>query len=427
MKTSDFFKPASEQRLKKGLEKGYSCTKCGLYSQVHSPRMQPYGKFKKGIMNIGEAPGETEDRRGRQWQGKMGSSVLRPMYEKLGIDLFEDCININAINCRPTSGKGNRAPTDQEIACCRSKVLKAIEEYKPKVIVLHGGAAVKSLIGYRWKKDLGGISKWRGWTIPDRDVNAWICPTFHPSHIDRQSKYKEVETIWKQDLKQAFSMLNQPFPEIEDESRYIEYIKDQEHLDCVLESLALGESDLTCFDFETTGLKPHAKGHKIVCMSIAKGPKECYAFMMPNTRDQRVLLRRYFASMETGKIAFNMKFENNWAKRRLNATVKPWVWDGMLAAHVLDNREGICSLKFQTYINFGVVDYDAHIAPYLKGKDPKSANSFNRIFDFIDQYGEDELLKYCGLDSIYEYKLALKQMEQLGVTFNINNITQGKV
>ena len=42
--------------------KTLSCTSCGLYKRVISPKMQPFGNFKKGIMNIGEAPGEIEDR-----------------------------------------------------------------------------------------------------------------------------------------------------------------------------------------------------------------------------------------------------------------------------------------------------------------------------------------------------------------------------
>ena len=66
--------------------------------------------------------------------------------------------------------------------------LKIIEKYKPKVIILLGGSSLLSMIGYRWKKDLGGITKWRGWTIPDRDFKAWICPTFHPSYVDRKQE-----------------------------------------------------------------------------------------------------------------------------------------------------------------------------------------------------------------------------------------------
>jgi len=180
-----------------------TCPSCGLYRYVKTPRMQPFGRFKKRILNVGEAPGETEDRRGKQWQGKTGR-LLQRMYHKLGIDLFEDCLNINAVNCRPLTKRGsNRSPTSHEIACCRKRVLDLIKEYKPHLIVCLGNPAIESLIGHRWKKDLGGITKWRGWTIPDRDFKAWLCPTFHPSYVNRMDR-QEVDTIWEQDLKRAF-------------------------------------------------------------------------------------------------------------------------------------------------------------------------------------------------------------------------------
>jgi hypothetical protein len=82
----------------------------------------------------------------------------------------------------------------------------------------------------------------------------------------------------------------------------------------------------------------------------------------------------------------------------------------MLAAHILDNRRGVCSLKFQTYINFGVVGYDDFTAPFLKGADAKNSNSMNKIRDiWQDRNGREKLLKYCGLDSLFTYRLAVKQ------------------
>ena len=93
-------------------EKGtLSCVSCGLYKYVESPRMKPYGKFKKGIMVIGEAPGQEDDKKGKLWQGMTGKFLQRK-YRQLGIDLFEDCVSLNAVNCRPVDDKGNnRAPT----------------------------------------------------------------------------------------------------------------------------------------------------------------------------------------------------------------------------------------------------------------------------------------------------------------------------
>lgn len=385
--------------------KTLSCPSCGLYRNILSPKMKPFGNFKKRILNIGEAPGEIEDQRGKQWQGKAGRTLQR-MYKKLGIDLFEDCININAVNCRPMDKKGNnKTPTNHEIACCRQKVIQVIEENKPHIIVGLGNIPIESIIGHRWKKDLGGITKWRGWTIPDRDFKAWICPTFHPSYIMRMNS-QEVNTIWKQDLEQAFSMLNEPFPDFPDEKNQVEIIDSPMLLDPF--------TDLVAIDYETTGLKSHAPGHRIVCASVAYNEEHVQVFMMPNKRSERQRFIDLLKAKDIGKMAHNIKFEEAWSVNRLKQSVINWQWDSMLAAHILDNRPGVTGLKFQAYVNFGIVNYDSSISSYLKSKDSKNGNGINRIMELVNKPGgKEELMLYCGLDSLLEYKLAMKQMKKI--------------
>ena len=137
--------------------------------------------------------------------------MLQKTYKKLGIDLFDDCLNINAVNCRPSEDGENRTPVNYEIECCRKFVLQTIIKYKPKVIILLGNSAIYSIIGHRWKKDFGGINKWRGWTIPDQDFKAWICPTFHPSYIERGDSDDIAKVIWEQDLTRAIHKIKEPF------------------------------------------------------------------------------------------------------------------------------------------------------------------------------------------------------------------------
>lgn len=394
--------------------KSYSCAACGLYRDCKNPRIKPYGNFKKKILNIGEAPGEYEDLKGKPWQGKTGR-LLKQTYEKLGIDLFNDCLNINAVLCRPTTKDGdNRAPTNYEAECCRKSILKLVNEYKPKVIVLFGNTAVFSLIGHRWKKDLGGIMKWRGWQIPDQDFNAWICPTFHPNYVHRakSNPYNydgrtAEETIWVQDLREAILCLKTPFPVYQEP--VIKIIKDLS----ILNKIKAGSK--IAFDYETTGLKPHAFGHRIVCCSVAVNANKVYVFMMPQKAINRVPFIRIIEDEGIGKIAANMKFEDNWSFVRLKTEVKGWLHDTMQGGHILDNRQGITGLKFQTYVQFGVVDYASDVAPYLSSTDPKNGNSLNRIMELVKKPGGKELLmKYCGYDSINEYRLAEKQIFVMG-------------
>ncbi len=385
-----------------------SCASCGLYKYVLSPRMQPFGNFKKGILNIGEAPGETEDKKGKQWQGKAGQR-LQKAYKKLGIDLFEDCLNFNAINCRPTDRKGNnRSPTNNELLCCRQRVLKVIKEYRPKVIVLFGQAALQSVIGWRWTKQLGNISKWRGFTIPDQHYKAWLCPTFHPSYIERQQDYTEIETIWMQDLKRAIKKMNEPIPNISTNEETIRFMNIED-----LEKIVFGPH--VAIDYETTGLKPYLKGHKIVCASIATSEDSVNVFMIPEDSSKWLPLKKLLASKKIGKIAHNMKFEEMWSREYLKQHVNNWVWDSMLAAHVIDNRSDITGLKFQTYIHFGQVGYDDEVSQYLQSNDSKNSNAFNKVEKLIEtESGRSLLMKYCALDSLFTFRLARIQMRILG-------------
>lgn len=409
-----FFTKEETQSVSRPGGKSVSCASCGLYRYVLSPRMEPFGNFRKGILNLGEAPGEREDRKGRQWQGRAGR-VLLHRYADLGIDLFEDCININTVNCRPTKSTGaNRAPTPLEIAACRSRVLSVVQEYKPHLIIALGGPAVSCLIGHRWGRDMGGISKWRGWRIPDRDFNAWVCPTFHPSFVMRSTSGKkraegrEIETIWKQDLEAAFSLIDTPLPVIKDDRSRVEIIDSLEPLNDIKEGPV-------SFDYETTGLKPHADGHRIVCASVTTANR-CFSFLMPASLKARRPFINLLQNSNIGKMAHNMKFEDNWTNIRLRSPVDFWEWDSMLAAHILDNRPGITSLKFQAYVHFGVVDYESTVSSYLKSQEgEKNANAFNRVLEVLkDPVLTKELLIYCGLDSLYEYELAMLQRNLIG-------------
>ena len=389
-------------------EKGvHSCASCGLYKFTLSPRMKPYGNFKKGIMVIGEAPGEDEDKKGKPWQGRMGRALQR-QYKQLGVDIFEDCVSVNAISCRPVDKKGaNRAPSEFEISCCRQKVLSAIKRYEPHVIIIHGNAAISSVIGYRWKKELGGIVKWRGWTIPDRDFNAWICPTFHPSFVERQEEVNEIHVIWREDLEKAFAKASERLPEETSENQII--IADAGE---VLERIEDEARPLLAFDIETTGLKPYnTQIHELACVSFCNSDDVAYASPAPSKRKHWRHLKRVLENPKIGKIAANMKFEDHWKTIMYGINTHPWAFDTMLAAHVLDNRPGITGLKFQAYVRFGVLGYGDEIAPYLKSPDTYSVNKIKDVMR--NEKSFERLLTYCGMDSLLTYKLAHAQMREL--------------
>lgn len=384
-----------------------SCYSCGLFKGAQSPKMDPYGNFKKKIMVIGEAPGEKEDQNGKPFQGVTGR-LLQHTLAKIGIDLFEDCVSLNAVNCRPPN---NRAPDKNELNCCRDvKVLKAIEEYKPKMILLLGNEALKSLLGFRWThSQLGGIMKWAGYNIPDQHFKCWICPAFHPSYVERADS-PEVTVVWQNDLKRAFEVAEQPFPVHKEPT--IHYIDD-------LEELRNLDVDTAAFDYEATGIKPHSEGHKIICASIAYDEDNVIAFMMPEDPEKQKPFIDWLKG-PTWKIAQNLKYEDQWSFVRLGVSVKRWMQDTMIASHILDHRTGTTNLKFQAYVNFGIMWYEEEVSPYFKSrvKGDESSNAINKLEDLIRKPGGTKtLMKYCAYDSIYEYRLAQKQYPTLEAEF----------
>lgn len=383
--------------------KVYSCVSCGAYKNVNTPRMKPWGNFKKHIMIVGNAPTKIDDKVGTPWQDKSGR-ILNKTLKELGINLFEDCISICSCFCCTMDKSGEeRNPTNYEVDCCRKTLLKYVKEYQPKMILLLGNQAIYSLIGHRWKKDLGGVDKWRGFRIPDVDFKAWLCPTFNPEDIE-ENDLKEI--IWRADLRNAIDIYNKPVTKYH-EPKIIVLKDDLSPLNDIK------DHSVVAFDYETTGLKPHSQGHRIVCASVAISSHIVYSFMMPDTKVGRKPFLNLLTNDKIRKMAHNMKFEDTWSAVRLRLSVSGWEWDSMLAAHILDNRPGITSLKFQSYINFGIVDYSSDITPYLQTAG-KNANELNTIEELIKtKSGEEMLLKYCALDSIYEYRLAMLQREQI--------------
>jgi DNA polymerase-1 len=74
----------------------------------------------------------------------------------------------------------------------------------------------------------------------------------------------------------------------------------------------------------------------------------------------------------------------------------------------------VTGLKYQTYVNLGVVDYDSSIEPYLKGTDDKDSNSFNQVRSLLGSPAKvHDLLLYNGLDSLFEFKLREIQQKKL--------------
>ena len=361
--------------------------------------MQYTGKGREKILIVAEAPGETEDRKGTQLIGKSGQ-LLRKHLRKYKIDLDRDCWKTNALICYPDESPVN----DSRVLQCRPNLLKTIRELNPRTIILLGGVAVKSLIGKLWREDVGAIGRWVGWRIPCQQLNMWRCPTWHPSYLLRQND-PVLDLHFGRHLGKAIELNRKgkrPWREFPfyrnciriavNESRTVEWLHYFKGEKCI------------AFDYETTALKPDAKWTDIVSCSVCNG-SESFSFPW---QGEAIKVMSELLRSPIPKIAHNAKFEDRWTRAKLGHGVRNWKWDTMQAAHVLDNRQGTKGLTFQAFVQLGQKPYDNHIGPYLRSKSPKEPNR-------IREAPLRELLLYGGLDSLLTYKLAQRQMKQMGV------------
>jgi len=400
-KTKGFFQQSSWRRddIEKAPSRLPHCGRCGLASQCLSPRMAPTGGGKKKVLVVAEAPGTEEDRQGTQFIGQTGQ-VLRKLLHEIGEEL-EDSTKTNAIICRPP---GNKIE-DRYIEACRPNLLRTIEEVQPNVVILLGTSAAHSLIGTEWHRNIGNLGRWVGWRIPSALHQAWICPTYHPSYLDRTGMDAPLVRLTKAHLRSAFA-LHAKKPQVsrlEDLEQQVDRVTKPRLVRLRLRDLAK-EKGILAFDYEATGLKPDNPKHRIVSCSFCLDGKNTWAGLIDEQCHRN--LSRVLRARGLRKIASNLKFEERWTIAKLGHPVVGWHWDTMLAAHVLDNRPGITSLKFQAYVQLGIGDYESKVSGFLKSK---TANGFNRIHE-IDT---ESLLLYNGLDSLLEYMLADIQQTQM--------------
>ena len=376
------------------------CGLCGLNKRCFSPKMPPTGTGKRKILFVAEAPGEQEDRQGVQLVGESGI-LLRKLLDELDVDL-DECWKTNAVICRPPSHEID----SRFINSCRPNLLQTIQELQPNVIVCLGKSSVESLIGPLWKKDVGPMERWVGWKIPLRAYHAWVCPTYHPSYLLRKDEDELLKNIILQQLDAAIQLESHP-PKgllLSDLEQEVEIILKEDSARARLKEL-LGKRGRVAFDYETTGLKPERTEQRIVSCSFCFEGEDTFAF--PVTEGTMKLLSKVLRSRNLLKIASNLKFEERWTIAKMGHGVEAWDWDTMQAAHILDNRRGVTSVKFQAFVSLGIGEYNSRVERFLKSE---TTNGLNRIDDIDIR----DLLLYNGLDSLLEYKVAKEQKSAMG-------------
>lgn len=397
-----FFSMGDLLQVRKPLPLLAKCGACGLYKTCKSKKMKPSGIGRKKILIVGEAPGRNEDEIGKPFVGKAGH-YLRQRLQKFGVNADVDCRITNALICRPID---NRIEDQRMIEYCRPNLLKTLTEFDPNVVILLGGPAVKSLIGHLWKENVGPVTQWVGWRIPSQRLNCWICPSYHPSYLMRQESVV-LDRMFEQHLQAAVELCgDKPWRKVPDYKTKVTVEFDPRSAAKLIRQV-IRDGKPAAFDYEAQSIKPDTREAHLISCSVSNGD---ITIAYP-WQGEAITATKELIVSAVPKIASNMKYEDRWTTTKLKCRVNNWMWDTMLAAHVLDNRPGITSIKFQAFVRLGVEPYNEHIQPYLESREP-GGNSLNRIKE-VDM---SDLLVYNGLDSLLEWKVAKLQMEEMGWT-----------
>ena len=377
------------------------CDSCLMYRGCNTPKMGIVGQGRREILVVGDFVRQEDDAAGRPFSGDVGQ-LVRSALALCGIDLEKDCWSTNAIICGPPGGKP--VPDAKKINYCRPNLIKAINTLKPKKIILLGNHAIRSCIGEYYRQELGEAARWVGWKIPLQEINTWVCPTYSPYQVLMSKKDRQgaVYQLWfDRHIQAAIDLEGRPWEVVPDYSAGVKIIKDLDKAAAWIRGLI--KSGLrSSFDYETNCLKPDRADAKIrsVAFHCKRGTMAC-----PLLGPVKEALVEYVQS-DGEKVGANTKFEERWSRHSLGVGVKNVVWDTMLSSHHLDNRRGICSVEFQSFVRLGCCPWDAKVSPYFDSED---SVSLNRVYE-VDL---DSLLLYNGVDAVDEFLIAEKQEEEM--------------
>jgi uracil-DNA glycosylase len=388
----DYFAPRTKEKIEEVKD---PCESCGLYKGCKHPKMKYTGKGQKEILIIAEAPGKTEDEKGIQLIGEAGQ-ILRNALKDIGYDLDHDFWKTNSVICRPPD---NRKPTRKELKLCYHNIEETINELKPKFIWLMGSSAITSFYSHRFS-DLS-VNTWRRRLIPDFDRDCFVIPMFHPSYILRNQDEK-LNLIFQRDIKWALFCLNKKMPPLMDLT--VNILNEQQEIEDFLEDI-LEDKKSIVFDYETSALNSHLPDPKIWSIGV-----NGFSFGLdhPDIKydisNIEKLWGKILRNKDIPKINQNIKFEYLWGLARFGVETKGWIHDTLVTQHILEYRSTSIGLKFQSFVRWGVPDYEKEMKKYIIAG--QSQNKLNAM-------PLENLCRYNAIDTLVTERLYKEQVMEL--------------
>lgn len=403
---------------KTGHSQTIGCDGCSLQEKCETPKFTFGGRGEKRVLILADYPSDDDDFEHKRFIGEEGQ-IIRQTLRDLGYNLMKDCWYGYALSCRPSEIDHNTGFPDVKdgmISRCQQHMYGQINQINPRVIIAMGTVATKALIKWRAGGRLSGLKykSYFGFTIPDQDWKMFICPTFSPEYLVRSKSFNdEIDKVtlkrFKETFKNAFDASSRPFYTHNYHNDVIIYPTPEEAIE-FLKIVKKTWKELT-FDFETTGIKPHREGHRIVCTGISDG---LMGHAFPHFADNPEFMKIWVSIMmdkKIKKIAHNASFEDMWQTVRGGSEVRNFYWCTMVCEHIQWNLRKV-GLKFLSYTTLGIMNYDDEVDRFLKPtseeEEAYGKNAINQI-DIIWKKNPLKVLKYVGQDSLFAHKALERQ------------------
>lgn len=298
------------------------------------------------------------------------------------------------------------------------------------------------------KNELSKARKWiRGYESKGEPVPPYLLKKVDPevsiveNKLLRNDDFNLKMRWFVRDLRSAIYHLNKEAP-IDDSEENVEILKNKHDIYNAIQYFK-GQKVVAC-DIETNTITPHREKAEIICISFSN-IKRTISYM---TRDPEVVewTKSLLTTRSVQYIFHNATFEIKQFKMLWDIMVDNLFVDSQILSHCFDSRAQTSSLKFNAMRFLGIAEYEEQakkffkVAPEDKGTiyedsnqsynclplglenhklyeqgllypldgPPKVVKEENRRRKAILKQGhisEDELLLYCGMDTILTCKI----------------------
>jgi uracil-DNA glycosylase len=179
-----------------------TCTRCPLYARA---TQTVFGEGRRrGLMLVGEQPGDVEDRAGRPFVGPAGT-LLRELLAEVGISMGDTYVT-NAVKHFKWRPSGTRRihdkPSWSEVQACGHWLDLELAAVRPELVVCLGATAAQAFFGRSAR-----VGTLRG-TLHELPQGVAALVTIHPSAVLRAGDArKERRADLRSDLARARKLL----------------------------------------------------------------------------------------------------------------------------------------------------------------------------------------------------------------------------